>query len=198
VLPVDASGAAAGQITTIRVDLGARALAIDTKDNLLVVSNEGSGTLVLVDLASNTVVGRIHAVQTSMTGDDNQDDHSDRNSAGNAPAIQTIVPASGKVGATVNVTITGANLGGAAAVQFIDTSSLPGNGKGDGKGDENKNTDRTITVTNIQASAGGTQLTCSVAISANAQPGPRLVKVITPNGDTSGKLAAVATFTVIP
>lgn len=40
-------------IITIKVDLGARALAVDVKDNLLVVSNEGSGTLAVVDL--NTI-----------------------------------------------------------------------------------------------------------------------------------------------
>src|ERR1041385_1857553 len=44
------TGGTAGAISTIKVDLGVRALAIDVKDNLLVVSNEGSGTLVLVDL----------------------------------------------------------------------------------------------------------------------------------------------------
>jgi DNA-binding beta-propeller fold protein YncE len=86
VLPINpATGAAAGDITTIKVDLGARALAIDTKDNLLVVSNEGSGTLVLVDLSTNKVVDRINAVQTGMEGDDGGDDHSDRNAAANNP-----------------------------------------------------------------------------------------------------------------
>src|SRR4029077_14867995 len=92
-------------IAIIKVDLGARALAVDVKDNLLVVSNEGSGTLVLVDLGSNKVVARINAVQTGMAGDDGHDNHSDRDGASNAPTIQALSPGSAKAGATVTLTI---------------------------------------------------------------------------------------------
>lgn len=82
-LPIDpVTGAEAGPLTTIRVDEGARALAIDTADNLLVVSNEGTGTLVLVDLTSGKVVGRIKAVKSDLPGDDGGDDHSDHHAAG--------------------------------------------------------------------------------------------------------------------
>jgi uncharacterized protein (TIGR03437 family) len=198
VLPVTAAGAAAGPVTTIKVDLGARALAIDTKDNLLVVSNEGSGTLVLVSLASNSVVGRIRAVQTNAQGDDEGDDHSDRNSAANMPSISSLSPSSAKAGATFTFTIMGVNLTGATAVRFIDPSSLPGDGKGHGKGAQDNNSDTSFTVANLQVSAGGTRLACSVMIAGAAKTGPRLVKVITPNGETSGKLSASNTFTVNP
>ena len=196
VLPVNAAGQATGSPTTIRVDLGARALAIDVKDNLLVVSNEGTGTLVLVNLASNSVVDRIKAVQTSEN--DNSDDHSDRGSAANAPAIASLAPQSGKAGTTVTLTITGTNLGGSQKVVFINPSSLPGNGKGQGKGVEDQNTDSAFTVTNIQVNAAGTQLTASVAIAASAKTGPRLVKVTTANGESASQIATANTFTVTP
>jgi uncharacterized protein (TIGR03437 family) len=122
VLPVNAAGAATGPVATIKVDLGARALAIDAKDNLLVVSNEGAGTLVLVSLSSNTVAGRISAVRSNSDGDDKdeKDDHSDRDSAANAPSLRTLSPSTAKAGAGQTLTIGGANLTGATGVLFIE------------------------------------------------------------------------------
>src|SRR5260370_22067695 len=102
-------------ITSVKADLGARALAIDTKDNLLVVSNEGTGTLVLVSLSSNTVTGRINAVQTSP-GD--QNDHSDHNNATNLPVIVSMTPTSAKGCATLTLTITGTTFNIATAVNY--------------------------------------------------------------------------------
>jgi uncharacterized protein (TIGR03437 family) len=183
VLPVDATtGAATGPITRVRVDLGTRALAIDSKDGLLVVSNEGTGTLVLVSLSSNAITGRINAVQSS-SGDD-QDDHGDRNQAGNQPVIASLSPATGKAGTAFTLTITGVNLTGATAVNF----AAPGNGK---NGSD-------FTVKNIQVSSGGTQLTATVTIDASAKPGARVVTVATPNGDSSDKGVGAAVFVVTP
>jgi uncharacterized protein (TIGR03437 family) len=197
VLPVTASGAAAGPITTIRVDLGARALAIDTKDNLLVVSNEGTGTLVLVSLTSNSVVGRINAIRHSDI-DDDHDDHSDRDTAANAPSIRTLSPVSARAGTRLTLTITGANLTGATGIEFVDPAALPGNGKGHGKGVEDNHADIAFTVSNIQVPSGGLQLTATVVIATGAKPGPRLVIVRTPNGETPGVIGATNTFTVLP
>jgi uncharacterized protein (TIGR03437 family) len=197
VLPVNASGAAAGSITSLRVDLGARALAIDTKDNLLVVSNEGSGTLVLVSLASNSVIGRINAVKKA-NDDDDHDDHGDRANAANAPSIGMLSPVSARVGASLTLAITGTNLIGATEIEFIDPATLSGNGKGHGRGVEDHHADTTIVASNIQVASGGTQLTATITIAAGAKPGPRLVKVQTPNGETSGTISLVNTFTVLP
>jgi DNA-binding beta-propeller fold protein YncE len=87
VVPIShGSGGRRGPITQVEVDRGPQALAIDTQDKLLVVSNEGSGTLVLVDLVTNRVVGRINAVRTLLPGDDDADDHSDRAAAVNLPS----------------------------------------------------------------------------------------------------------------
>jgi uncharacterized protein (TIGR03437 family) len=195
VLPVTASPTI--PIATIKVDLGVRALAVDVKDNLLVVSNEGSGTLVLVDLSSNKVVARINAVQTNMEGDDGHDNHSDRGGASNAPTIQALSPGSAKAGATFTVTITGTNLTGASKLIFVDQrqhgkeshSDDGGNGNGGGA-------DPAFTVSSLQVAAGGNQLTALVAIAASASSGPRLVLVSAANGESSDKTSAANTFTV--
>ncbi|HSV14056.1 MAG TPA: hypothetical protein VLI90_07335, partial [Tepidisphaeraceae bacterium] len=187
VLPVNpATGAAAGAITAVKVDLGARALAIDTKDNLLVVSNEGTGTLVLVSLTSNSVVGRIDAVRAS--DDDDKDDHSDHERASNVPTVQTLSPTSAKAGATFTVTITGTNLTGATDVSF-------GGSQGKGNGNDRSSD---FMVKNIVVSASGTQLTASVSIDASAKPGGRVVRVETPNGESTEKGVGAVVFTVLP
>ena len=186
VLPLN--GSTLGTATTIQVGLGARALTIDTLDNLLVVSNEASGTLVLVDLGSNKVTGRISAVQTNMDGDDNGDDHSDRNSAANAPKIQSLSPNSAKAGATVTLTINGQNLTGATNVTFVQIT-------GQGSGNGNKGASD-FTVTGIQVNSAGTQLTATVKISSSADSGPRLVKVSSSNGTSNTTLSSTNTFTV--
>ena len=181
-----------GMISTIKVDLGTRALTVDAKDNLLVVSNEGSGTLVLVDLSTNAVVGRINAVQTAP-GD--TDDHSDRDGAANLPAVQSISPVSSKASTTITLIVTGTNLGGATGVAF---DILRGNGdQGDNGNDKNK-MDDAFTVSGISVNSSGTQLTATVKIAAGAQTGQHVVRVTTANGESSGKVASGSIFTVLP
>lgn len=182
----------------VRADLGARALAIDVNDNLLVVSNEASGNLALVDLDTNKVVGKINAVHTQMNGDDENDDHNDRNNSANGPVIQSLSVASGKAGSSFSLTITGTNLTGATGVAFVQLSGHGddnGNDHGSGNGMKGAND---FTVSAIQVNAAGTQLTAHVSIAASAPAGPRLVKVQSPNGESSTVLAAVNTFTVTP
>ncbi|HKE21242.1 MAG TPA: hypothetical protein VKB88_02570 [Bryobacteraceae bacterium] len=200
-LPITPAGAPGGAITTIKVNLGPRALAIDVKDNLLVVSNEGTGTLVLVDLTSNKVVGNINAVQTDQEGDDDQDDHSDRNGAANVPTIASLSPASGKAGTSFTLTINGTNFTGAIGVFFVNPGAQPGNGNGNGngnnpgKGAPSNNNDNAFTVTNLKV-VSATEITATVAIAASAGTGPRLVRVLTPNGESVLMMAMSNTFTV--
>jgi YVTN family beta-propeller protein len=182
------TGSTLGTATTVKVGLGARALAIDTADNLLVVSNEASGTLALVDLSTNTVTAKINAVQTGMDGDDNGNDHSDRNSAANAPVIQSVSPNSGKAGATITVTITGTKLTGVTDVKFVEVT-----GQGSGNGNKGAND---FTVSGIQVNAAGTQLTATVKISSSADSGTRLVKVSSSNGTSNTTMGSANTFTV--
>lgn len=191
ILTVDPStGAAVGTIATVKVDLGARALAVDTKDNWLIVSNEGTGTLVILDLATNSIVGRITAVRTSS---DDMDDHSDRNNATNLPTIQSISPSSAKAGAAFTLTITGSNLTGATDVRFGNGNSDDehGNGNGNNRGGD-------FTVKNVTVNSAGTQVTASVTIDASAKPGARKVMVVTPNGGTTNKGVGATVFMVLP
>jgi uncharacterized protein (TIGR03437 family) len=181
-----------GAITMIKVDLGARALTVDAKDSLLVVSNEGSGRLVLVDLNTNAVVGRIRAAETNP-GD--TDDHSDRDGAANLPKVQSVTPASSKAGAAITLLITGTNLGGAKAVVF---DILRANDDEGDNGNDNSKLDNAFTVSNIAVNSNGTQLTASVTIGAGAQIGPHVVRVTTANGESSGKVAMGNSFTVLP
>jgi uncharacterized protein (TIGR03437 family) len=180
-----------GTTTTIKVDLGARTLTVDAKDNLLVVSNEGSGTLVLVDLNTNTVVGRIKAVETSP-GD--TDDHSDHDGAMNLPIVQSITPASSKASATMTLLVTGTNLGGAKGVVF-DIVRTNGD---EGDDEDNNKLDNAFTVSNISVNSSGTQLTATVTIAAGAQTGQHVVRVKTAIGESSGKVAMGNIFTVLP
>jgi len=181
-----------GTLSTVKVDLGARSLAIDAKDNLLVVSNEGSGTLVVVDLSTNTVTARINAVSTSP---EDVDDHGDRDGAMNLPAIQSLTPASAKAGVTTSLSLTGQNLTGATSVVFDVTH---GNGdQGDDGNDKNKS-DGAFVVSNIVVNSAGTQLTATVNIAATAQTGQHIVRVVTNNAESSGKAGTGNIFTVLP
>jgi len=191
-------------IVSIKVDLGARALAVDTTDKLLLVTNQGSGNIALVDLFTNKVVGRIDAAksehETEAANHDNQDD---RATAQNAPTITSISPASGGVGSTFTLTINGTNLTGADDIFFVDPSTVPAHTNGHMHQDITElghgpfgTRDPNITVTNIQMPFAGTQLTATVTIGAKATPGQRIVRVETPNGDTSFDLSSANKFQI--
>ena len=182
--------------TAIRVDLGARALAVDTKDNLLLVTNQGSGTIVLIDLKTDTVAGHIDAVRTSQDSQSTEDNHSDRDQAMNAPTVTTLAPVSGKAGTTFTVTITGTNLANASAVFFVDSASLLGGGHGNPGRDHGPfgSTDPGITVSNITSTA--TQVKAQIAIAAGHAPGTRVVRVSTPNGTSTLTASSANTFTI--
>jgi uncharacterized protein (TIGR03437 family) len=196
VLPVNpTTGVASGPITTIKVDLGARALAIDSKDNLLVVSNEGTGTIVLIDLTSGSIVGRVNAVKSNNSGDDGGDDHSDHDGASNLPSISSVSPVAGKAKTTFTMTIAGSSLAGATNVLFVSAASIHGDSHGNSR---NNNPDTAFTATNILVNAAGTQLTATITVSAAATAGPRIVSVVTRNGQSAAQASSADTFTVTP
>src|SRR5262245_23196652 len=141
--------------------------------------------LVLVSLDTNQVVGRINGVRSG--DDDNEDDRGDRDRASNVPIVTALSPSSGKAGTTVSLLITGTNLAGATEVSFGPEHGNP-NGKKDDEG---------FTVKNIVASADGKQVGLSLTIDASVKPGVRIVRVKTPNGESTWKSDA-ATFTVVP
>jgi hypothetical protein len=63
---------------------------VDTKDNLLLVLNEGTGTITLVDLKTGQIVGRISAVTSENEDDDKDNKHDDQTTGtrrGTCPAL---------------------------------------------------------------------------------------------------------------
>jgi len=186
-ISVDGSGNVTFTTTKVKVDTGARALAIDTLDKLLLVTSEGSGDIVIVDLNTNQVVGRVNGVRSEneMAGGD-VDNHNDHDQATNAPAVTGISPSSASTGSTFTLTITGTKLTGATSVEFSKPSAM-GHGS---SGDDD------IKVSDIQVNGAGTQVTCSVQIAAGAAKGARVVHVETPNGDSAGTPSNANTFTI--
>lgn len=85
------------------------------------------------------------------------------------PAISAITPAQISRGATVTLTITGANLGGTSSLTFVNTDN---------------NIDTNIVTTGITVNAGGTSLTAIVTVNGNVLLGRQLVIVTTPAGQS--------------
>jgi uncharacterized protein (TIGR03437 family) len=179
-----------------KTDLGVRSLSLDTTSNWLLSANEGTGMVVATNLTNNQVVSRFDALRVSPN---DADDHSDRLSAPNLPTISSISPASASatgIATSATITITGTNLTGAEGILFIDPATIPSITRGNGnvnRGDEGV-TDPAIVVSNIQANATGTSVTAQLQIAANTQPRTRVVRVLTPNGETS--LTNAPTFQV--
>jgi uncharacterized protein (TIGR03437 family) len=190
--------------TTVNTGVGARAIAVDTKDNLLLVTSEGSGTITLIDLATRNVVGRIDAVRSekSEKEDDEDDDHDDREHGGNLPVISTVSPASAKPGASFVLTVNGTNLIGATDLIFVDPEEFPGHGHGKAKGHDKNHPltgrDSGFTVSNLVVNAAGTVLTALVQVAPGHAKAERVVRVLTPNGESSFQPVKANTFSVTP
>ncbi len=189
---------------TIKVGIGARALAIDELDKWLLVTNQGSGEVVLIDLTTNQIVGRINGVRSEGEDDNGKhDNRDDRDKAANMPAITSISPNHAATATSFPLTIIGKNLTGATGVAFINPDDLPGKGIGRGNGNSGNHghgpfglVDTAFTVTNVVVNAAGTQLTATVAIAAGAKKGDRSVRVLTPNGESSFVLSSANSFKV--
>ena len=99
------------------------------------------------------------------------------------PNILSAAPSSATQGATISISLTGTDFGGASQVQFL-TNGRP---------------DPNITVTKLQTDTQGTALTATVTIKAGAASGLRTIVVTTPGGQ-SDPLAApdAAGFIVQP
>jgi uncharacterized protein (TIGR03437 family) len=190
---------------TVSVDLGARAVAVDLADNLLLVASEGTGNIVLLDLATNKVTGRINAVRSEHEVDSgNHNNHDDRTTAATAPTIISIDPGNATAGTTFTLTVHGTNLQGADNIFFVDPATLPGHGNGHVQVENNERRhspfgipDTNITVSNIVANSAGNLLTATVTIAPGAARGQqRVVRVEAVNGDTSWTASSANTFTI--
>ena len=201
--PISMSGSQVNFTSTnIRAGTGARALAIDELDKLLLVTSQGSGNIVLIDLETNQIVDRINGVRSENEDEDDDEDTSDdRQQGANVPRITSLTPATAKAGASFSLTIKGTNLTGATEVAFLDPSNLPGNGNGRGSGNSGGHgpagqKDPAFTTTNIQVNADGTQVTVSVQLAAAANAGDRVVRVAAANGQSNPAKTSSNTFVV--
>ena len=168
--------------STVKVDAGARALAVDTTDKLLLVANQGSGTVVMVDMTTNQIVNRINAVRSEHETDgQDHNNHNDRLAAPNAPSITSISQNAASRPSTFTLTINGTNLKGADDVFFVDPAAVR---------------DTNLAASNIQANGAGTQVTATITIGRKASAGQRIVRVEALNGDTSFIASPVNTFQV--
>lgn len=193
-----ATGIPVGAAAVVKVDLGARALSIDAKDNLLLVANQGTGTIVLVDLSTFKVVARIDGVRTGLDGDDGDDNHSDHDHGANLPTVSLVSPATVRASSVSTITITGSGLAGTSQILFVNPASVNGNGKGKGKGDSpDFNADGAFSVSGVSVNTAGTVVTATVT-SKGAAVGPRVVLVKTPNGESAFSKSSANVVTVIP
>jgi YD repeat-containing protein len=85
------------------------------------------------------------------------------------PVILNVSPAQIARGATITLTLTGANLSGATALRFINAAG---------------NNDTSITVSNLSVSADGASLTATFAVNSGAALGRRVIVVVLPDGSS--------------
>ncbi len=98
-----------------------------------------------------------------------------------SPVVTAVTPASGAPGSTaLGVTVTGANLQGASAIQWL-LNGLP---------------DATLTASALTPAPDGTTVTFTLTISASAPLGPRVLRVITPQGTSTNFDLGTNLFTV--
>lgn len=175
-------------IQTIRTGIGARALAVATRDNQLLVANQAAAEIVLIDLATNQIAGRINAIRSDGEGTD-IDNRGDRDRSPNLPVISRITPQSVQAGVSFVLTVEGSNLNDPYDVVFVDPATLPairgrGNSGNHGHGPFGLR-DTTIATANTTANTSGTQITVNVTLAPNSPRGDRTVRVLTPNGESS-------------
>jgi hypothetical protein len=108
------------------------------------------------------------------------------------PSVTGVTPDKAKQGDKMTITVAGKNLTGATDVIFIDPDSLPGKGKGRGNGNSGNHNhgpfgsrEPGIVATNIKVNAAGTQLTADITIANSVSKGDFVVRIATPNGESS-------------
>jgi YVTN family beta-propeller protein len=168
-------------VTTFLVDPGPRSLAVNAATNQLLVLCQGTGTLDLVDLSTNTVTDRINATSGTTSG------------TWTLPAIASIAPNTAKIGISFTLTINGSNFQGISDVEF--RAAGPGMGGGMMGGGIATGDDPNIKVTNRNVNSAGTQVTASVQILSTATAGVRQIRLGTNHGDMMGPMNSTL-FTV--
>jgi uncharacterized protein (TIGR03437 family) len=177
-----ASGAV---VKTFPVDPGPMALAVDPATNQLFVLAEGTGTLDVVDLASDGIVSRIDAGSTERQGQFTM------------PLISSITPDTASAGSSFTLTIAGSGFQNVHGIEFTLTGAgasggmMGGGGMGSGMGQGDAN----IKVSNVQVNSAGTQITASIQILAAATTGTRQIRLETDYAEVMGMMTG-SLFTI--
>ena len=112
-----------------------------------------------------------------------------------------MAPATTTSTTTFTITIKGSLLTGATDVVFVDPTTLPGDSGGHGKGGQDNGPfsshDSAFSASNIVVSADGSMLTATIKVT-KAKPGSRVVRVETPNGESSFVAASGNTIQITP
>lgn len=172
---VDLSGPTV--LRTFPVDPGPRWMALNAAGTQLYVLAEGTGTLDVVDTATGKILTRINATEGNRPG------------PWTLPVLTSVTPNTAAVGATVPVTLTGFNLQAVTGIQFYKMTGMMG-----GMGNS-RTADTNIVVSAVTPSSDGTTLTATVQVLAAAEPGTRILKLVTAHGDVFG-MGTIAAFTV--
>lgn len=96
------------------------------------------------------------------------------------PVIITVAPATGALGSSLTMTLTGSGFSGATGISFLLNNAA----------------DPNITVANLTVSPDGTQATLDVTIAAGAVTGGRVVQIATPGGSSTRVGTGGNVFTV--
>jgi YD repeat-containing protein len=96
------------------------------------------------------------------------------------PAVSALAPTSGTPGSALTLTLSGANLQGASAIQAL----------------RNGLTDSTLTVSSVTPATDGRSVTCSLSIGTTAPLGSRVLQVVTPQGRSTNFDVGTNVFTV--
>ena len=116
------------------------------------------------------------SVSVAYGSSDAQNSASSSVSAAAGPYVASVAPAAAARSSAPTLTVTGANLSGASALQFINTST---GALATG-----------LTVTGISVSPDGSTLTATLAVASNASTGQYVLVVATPSGDSLTTAAA--------
>ncbi len=170
-------------VQSVKVESGPRAMTVDTSDNLLLVLNEGAGTISMIDLSTKAVVGSIQGISTALGSQGSGGGPPSGDSA--PPSIKSIEPDTAVVGTSFTLTVTGSHLGGTTGVEFLNPM------KG-GVADE------AFSLSNISVNSTGTLLTATVQISSPHAPAVRVVRLTGPRGDSGSQIAIGNALTVQP
>jgi YD repeat-containing protein len=97
-----------------------------------------------------------------------------------APVVTHVAPPEAARGEALRLTVTGAGFEGATRLEFLSANTV----------------DADLAVGALVITPDGSEATADVSITAHALPGPRIVRIVTPSGSSTGAVLGDNLFTV--